>query len=314
MTSLLKKGETHKPDFIEEDFISALETGLNRTFYYKDKSVGISRISQADENELGYDGVLTTIVPFYIQFKRSYFFTPSFSGKLLSDRNKISLPTQKGFFAFELLKKENGYKQHNVMHELSQKHHAAYVAPLFYKKQDLLSIKQYREDVIPTHFHNIIILDSSSYAHNFDNVKVFKNSLTIPPHSKIYDKNTSHHYSYCKELKVGFHSKPENLMDSSSETLNSFLKRISEHKNTQLEENTNNLFNSLPLYLGFKSTKSKNYKSILSASINRISTTDVPLTDNVFSNLTTIDKLLITEDILQHYLNIWQFIKYNPIF
>ena len=59
--SILKiSGERTTPDFIEEDFISAIETALNRSVYYRDKCVEIRRISQADENELGYDGVLNT--------------------------------------------------------------------------------------------------------------------------------------------------------------------------------------------------------------------------------------------------------------
>ena len=78
MKLLKKQGEKIIPDFIEEDYISAIETALNRCYYYFDKNIEIRRISQADENELGYDGVLNTIVPFYIQFKRSDFYSPRF--------------------------------------------------------------------------------------------------------------------------------------------------------------------------------------------------------------------------------------------
>ena len=114
--ALKREGEKTIPDFIEDDFISALETGLNRTFYYKDKLIEISRISQTNENELGYDGVLTTLVPFYLQFKRSAFYSPQFTGELMKNRKAVNLPVKNGFYAFDLLKKEGKYAQHNTGH------------------------------------------------------------------------------------------------------------------------------------------------------------------------------------------------------
>ena len=115
--SILKiNGEKTTPEFIEEDFISAIETAISRSYYYKNKFVEIKRISQADENVLGYDGVLNTIVPFYIQFKRSDFYSPNFNGQLTTERKELSLPVNRGFFAFALLRKDNRYEQHNAIY------------------------------------------------------------------------------------------------------------------------------------------------------------------------------------------------------
>lgn len=314
MSILKRQGEKIIPDFIEDDFISALETGLNRTFYYKDKHVEISRISQSDENELGYDGVLTTIVPFYIQFKRSDFYTPNFAGKLLKDREQVNLATDKGFFAFELLKKKDSYGQHNAMYKLSQIAKAAYIAPMFYKKSDLTKMKNFAYDYIPAYYDDIIIFDNHFRRHhNFQNVLLFKNTITIPPHAEITDNETSHHYTYCRQNKVGFHSEPINLDNSKSETIYYFIQNIFKQDNRSEEINfqAESIFNLIPSFFGLE-MQSKEFDNILEASINRVSITDKETNvKSLKEKFSPLDKLLLVEDILFNYFNIRQFIKYE---
>ena len=74
MSVLRKHGEMMFSEFIEYDLISAIETGLKRTFCCRHRLIEISRISQSDVNELEYEGVITTIVPLYIQFRRFFSF------------------------------------------------------------------------------------------------------------------------------------------------------------------------------------------------------------------------------------------------
>jgi len=313
--ALKRQGEKTIPDFIEDDFISALETGLNRTFYYKDKFIEISRISQTDENELGYDGVLTTLVPFYLQFKRSDFYSPQFTGELMKNRKAVNLPVKNGFYAFELLKKEKKYAQHNTMFHLSRIAKAAYVAPMFYKKSYLSKLKSYSNSFIPSYYDDVRIID---YHFNrgfiFHNVRLFKNTITIPPHILISDNNPSHHYSYSRDYKIGFHSKPHNLENNKSQNLYFFLKDIFEQKKAEKIENISDmLFNQIPQFFGLKGNSTEFFE-IIKTSIKRISIIDDKSDYNsIIKDLNFFDKLLIMEDILFQYFGIRQFVKYERI-
>lgn len=316
MGILKRQGEQTTPDFIEDDFISALETSMSRTFYYRDKFIEVSRISQTDENILGYDGVLTTIVPFYIQFKRSNFYSPLFAGELMKNRKKISLSTSQGFFAFELLKKEDKYSQHNTMFLLSQNAKAAYVAPMFYKKADLTNMKNVSSNILTSNYGNIEVFDYHfDLNYNFTNVRLFRNCITIPPHALINDKNSSHHYSYCRNLEIGFHSDPINLEDSNSKNFFYFIEEIlRQEKSKDLENQTELLFSNIPEYFGLE-RNSDEFIEIIVGSIKRVSITDSDSNFvSIIAELTMFDKLLILEDILYQYFGIRQFIRYESMF
>lgn len=312
MKLLKKQGEKIIPDFIEEDYISAIETALNRCYYYFDKNIEIRRISQADENELGYDGVLNTIVPFYIQFKRSDFYSPRFTGKIANQRKSVSLPTEKGFFAFELLKKDKEYGQHNALYKLSQNNKAAYVAPLFFKSTELKKLKFLSSALLPVQYREVYFHPLRGRDLIWRNKTIFKNSITIPPHEIISDRSVNHHYSFCKDYKVGFHSDPINLENSKSKNLYYFIQDVSEQLNYNNSENIiDKNFRLLSELLGLKD-ESEEYNFILTASINRISGLNLENNiKNIIKELSPIDKLLIIEDILYQYFNIRQFVMYN---
>jgi len=311
--SILKiRGERTTPDFIEEDFISAIETALNRSVYYHDKSIEISRISQADENELGYDGILNTIVPFYIQFKRSDFYSPQFKGQLTTDRKNVTLPVDRGYFAFELLRKNNKFEQHNAMFKLSQQNKAAYVAPMFYKSNDLSKLKSQAKEILPLHYDDIFFYHPIHGRHTtLRNLLLFKKSITIPPHDIINDNNASHHYSYSRDNKIGFHSDPINLENSKAQNFYYFIQEVFNQQERESKSKIESNYNLLPELFGFEKNTS-DFIAILEASINRISIVDSETTiSSIIEQLDTIDKLVILEDILYHYFNIRQFIKYE---
>lgn len=316
MGILKRTGEKITPDFTEEDFISAIETCLNRTFYFRDKEIQISRISQQDEHELGYDGVLNTIVPFYIQSKRSDFYSPHFNGQILHDRSLVGLSVDKGFFAFELLKKENRYGQHNSLYELSKKAIAAYVAPMFYKESNLTLLKFVQANAIPVQYRNIDIIDFRDDIRGFpfNRVRVFKNTITIPPHRRIDDNNPSHHYSYCRDYGIGFHSEPVNLENSKCVSLFEFLQSIFKLDNSKDTLNIliDKIYHLLPSLFRLKK-ESRVFKQIIRTSLYRIFIVDEKIKyDLIISKLNIFDKLLILEDILYQYFDIKQFIKFEP--
>jgi hypothetical protein len=313
MGIIKRQGEKSTPDFTEDDYISAIETAMNRSFYYRDKEIEISRISQTDENELGYDGILSTIVPFYIQFKRSYFYSPQFKGALLTGRKSVCLPTNRGFYALELLKKNGRYDQHNTMYLLSQKAKASYVAPLFYKSKDLARLKSYGNRLVPSYFDDISIYDfTNSSQYQYSNIRFFKDSITITPHNSINDQEPSHHYSYCKGLKIGFHSEPINLENSESENLLNFINEIViAEKREDTEIQVSKIFDSIPDFFNLERA-SKDIEIIIQNSINRISSNDRKgNSDLILGELTTTDKLLILEDILYEYFGIRQLIRFE---
>lgn len=312
MSILKVHGEKTTPDFIEEDFISAIETSINRSVYYREKSIEIRRISQADENELGYDGVLNTIIPFYIQFKRSVFYSPHFKGQLLFHRKSVSLPVDKGFFAFELLRKNKKYDQHNAMFKLAQQNKAAYVAPMFYKSSDLSKLKSQAKEVLPLYYDDIFFYHPLHRRNiTLRNVLLFKKSITIPPHALINDNNASHHYTFCRDNKVGFHSEPINLENSKSQSFYYFIQEVFNHPERESKRTIESNYNLLPELFGIDKN-SDEFVSILEASIKRISTVDSDVNiKSIIEQFDSIDKLLILEDILYQYFNIRQFIKYE---
>lgn len=311
--SILKiSGERTTPDFIEEDFISAIETALNRSVYYRDKCVEIRRISQADENELGYDGVLNTIVPFYIQFKRSDFYSPHFKGQITTDRVKVSLPVDKGFFAFELLRKNNKFEQHNAMYKLSLQNKAAYVAPTFYKSSDLSNLKSQANAILPLFYEDILFYHPIHRRNiTLKNLTLFKRSITIPPHGEINDSNPSHHYSYSRDNKIGFHSDPINIENSKSQNLYYFIQEVFDQESRESKNIVDSNYNLLPELFGLN-RDSSDFIAIVETAINRVSIVESQVDiKSIIQQLDTFDKLIILEDILYYYFNIRQFIKYE---
>jgi hypothetical protein len=207
------RGTGHKrlPEFIEEEYISAIETLLSHSVYPK-YNIEICRISQNEEKEFGYDGVITSLVPFFIQFKTSIFHTPEFRGKTATDRAGFGFNKKRGFFSFSLHRDKNSkrYEQHNALYMLSKHAKAAYVAPLFYKRTKLSEIK-YKKVLFPWRYEKIVVNINYHSPIVFDNVRVLLESITLPPHAEIDDKATRHEYTFTKRGEICFHSEAISL-------------------------------------------------------------------------------------------------------
>ncbi len=197
-------------EFTEEDFISAFETVLSHCTYHYDE-LEISRISQDDERELGYDGVLTSIVPFYIQFKRSAFHKPEFRGQLSDDRTHVGFSNFRGYYSFNLhrYKKTRVHEQHNALYKLSSNSTAAYLAPLFLKKSVLSRYKKYRINY-PWNYASALIYERNRPSLLINNIRIFQKTITIPPHRHIADKKP-HAYTFSNNGETCFHSEPEHV-------------------------------------------------------------------------------------------------------
>ncbi len=194
-------------EFIEEDFIGAMERQLEKHVY--SSWMTISRISQSSERHLGYDGVLTSALPFYIQFKRSTLYRSGYSGQLYVDR-KAAFGPEHSFYGFELHKNSRTgcFEQHNALYALSKSFPCAYVAPLFHRTKQLSDYKTKKPPrVLPWHYHHGLIHDGpAGFAYRS---RMFDMTVAICPHKHLPSPDPSHHYTYSRNLAVCFHSEPE---------------------------------------------------------------------------------------------------------
>lgn len=302
-----------QPEFIEEDFISGLETALKGTFH-PPWPLEISRVSQDVEHFLGYDGVLTSLIPFYIQFKRSYFCIPAYRGQLAKNRDHLELPTRRGFFNFALHKDKASKKflQHNVLFQLSQHATAAYVAPLFYKKQQLTAFKRLTLD-LPWRYEDSLIYDPAlDGPRRIRHTRSFSHCITVPPHREVTDTSASHHYTFMRDGRsLCFHSEPE-IPKISGKTLDQFLESLANRTLERINENSIGwLLKVLPALYGTE-WKNRTFRSMIKAyllDLDLYPATQSPAVESwVFENLDGVDVLLLAKHMLMSDFNILQYV------
>lgn len=308
-------GNIRKPDFIEEEFISGFETILARAGYPR-WQLKIKRISQSEENLLGYDGILNSLVPFYIQFKRSSFYLPQYDGKLKTGRDDKSLPTGRGFFGFSLHrdKKSEEFLQHNALFRLSEINKAAYVAPMFYKRERLEEFKS-MDLRLPWSYQDLLIYESNvANSFPFKNARSFKDCATVPPH-KLIEKHAepSHHYTYTADGNLCFHSDPEIPKEPMS-TFYDFINTI-ERSVAAKERNSNSLrklIDLLPRLYGL-SWENLSFDSFVGSNLSDLgldtSRQSSPIRERV-NALDEFSSLLLLEEMLYRDFNIVQYVAF----
>lgn len=314
-------------DFIEDEFISAIERALGNSIWYP-STVEISRISQRQEGILGYDGVLTTMVPYYIQFKVPTYFTPKFSGKLYSDRKSLNIKDKKGFLAFKIRldPKSKEFDQHNALHVLSlgSKRKAVYVCPKFYKRKQLTDLKK-RKHNFPWQYGDIEILDIDkrfpAKSIVFNNFKIFSSSITIPIHKKITSKGKSHSFSFNDINETVFHSNPEQINEQPVVEFSEYLSGLVKEAITEPtfeqgghEKVANNLIGQIPQLFKMK-WRSSILREILYSELLFLGSDFNPKRslERELMNLQMFEKLIFFEVILRKYFNIHQYfiLRYN---
>lgn len=289
-------------EFIEEDFISAIERELEKHTY--SHWMTISRISQSAERHLGYDGVLTSALPFYMQFKRSTLYRESFSGKLSSDRKAV-FGNEHYFYGFELHKHSTTglFEQHNALHSLSAKFPSAYVAPLFHRSKQLADYKIRKPArLYPWLHHDAVIHDGP--AGFIYRARMFDMTAAITPHKNLPSADPSHHYTYNRELDVCFHSTPEPL-GSGSGSLGRFLGEVM----TSFEESS-----LQPVHFGELVERVVGlYPEEARESLTRVVRLHVPTVESWRSvyELPAHIQLAITEDLLWQDFGIRQYVAHG---
>ncbi|WP_437286296.1 hypothetical protein [Sorangium sp. So ce406] len=211
------------PEFLEADLATYLTRLLERCRISR-PDVQVCQISQAEENGAGYDACITSICPFFVQLKRSYFYTPSSASTILTERTKLKLPTDQGVYFFKLHRTSKHAKelQHNALHRLAQSEAAAYLAPLFFRRQALENIPN--DYALWAWSYGPVSITDSLSTIDISRVRLFHRLITIPPHKPV--TNANHKYSYTSPGDVCFHSDPEPLQDPRIMTLTELLQRL----------------------------------------------------------------------------------------
>lgn len=212
----------YKPEFVEADLVAYITRLLERCHLHRPE-VQVCQISQAEENGVGYDACITSICPFYLQLKRSYFYPAISTSDIIKDRSRLALATDAGAYFFHLhpTSKTASELQHNALHRLSQTEVAAYVAPLFFRRRVLLESVPRDYALWAWRYGPVTLVDSETNSVEVTRVRLFHNLITIPPHKTVTDAN--HRYSYTSPADVCFHSDPERLQGGSFDTFVEFL-------------------------------------------------------------------------------------------
>ncbi|WP_437905056.1 hypothetical protein WME95_42865 [Sorangium sp. So ce327] len=211
------------PEFLEADIATYITRLLERCRMSR-PDVQVCQISQAEENGVGYDACITSICPFFVQLKRSYFYTPDSTSAIITDRTKLKLPTSQGVYFFKLHRtsKHANELQHNALHRLAQSEVAAYLAPLFFRRRSLESIPE--DYALWAWSYGPVSITDSRHMINISRVRLFHNLITIPPHAPVTSAN--HRYSYTSPADVCFHSDPEPVQGPNIATFAGLLQRL----------------------------------------------------------------------------------------
>jgi hypothetical protein len=124
-------------EFYESQFQAFVEMAIRNFFTFK-SDVEVYYGSGGFENKHAYDIKVEYLFPIYYQVKRSE--KISAESDILADRKRNSFSDRFGAFAFHLHKdkKQNSYKQHNILFSYKRKgYYCRYIAPLFHTHKEL---------------------------------------------------------------------------------------------------------------------------------------------------------------------------------
>lgn len=212
------------PEFLEADLYAYITRLLERCHISR-PDVQICQISQAEESGLGYDACITSICPFYVQLKRSYFYPANSTSAIIQDRSKLNLPVDEGAYFFKLHRtsKHASDLQHNLLYRLSQSEAAGYLAPLFFRRRALQELEQ-DYALWAWRYGQLTIADMAGTPTPIRHVRLLHKMITIPPHIAVADAN--HRYSFTSPADVCFHSDPERVQGDGIVTFADFIGRI----------------------------------------------------------------------------------------
>ena len=224
-----RQGLKQTANFTEEAVGLVLESYLT-ILGFPFRGYSIEPFSTSKERWVGADARLRRgikgITPFYMQFKRPEAYPCESRAKIVADRKSLGLETAHKSLFFPLRKKQVDHfdYQHNILFRLRRRltalniGDAAYICPVF------LELTNYREQMfkialgrffnplksLPWDFDDVGIIEPTGAIH-FDRVALFKEHVSIPPHTHVQSAN--HFYSFSEDgNQLCFHS-PSSLPD-----------------------------------------------------------------------------------------------------
>lgn len=215
--------------FDEKNLATLVEFYLARSHFH-DYGPEVVQITQSAERGEGFDAAVTTLVPFYCQFKVASFYPPGCDSRFAEHRSAVGFTDSAGFYSMSLHRhhKTKLCEQQNNLFKLSQRYRVAYVAPKFYRDTVIERLKrEYREFGYPWRWRDYEVVESGGTKAHFRNIRTFHGLISIPPHRSVPGKD-AHRYTFNRQHEVCFHSDPEPLQEGQAQSFSTFLGSIAD--------------------------------------------------------------------------------------
>lgn len=211
---------SHPPKFDEAELVTLIDRLVRSAPGLHGGRAKVRQITQRQERYRGgYDAVVSTVLPFYVQAKTASFHPDHSASDIISDRNGLGINSSPGAFAFYLRKHQGTTEplQHNALYWMSLRSMAAYVCPTFLSEEALDSRI---EEALNVRRHEVWSYQETAYHEptkgHVSKIRArhFAGLVTIVPHRLV--DHYLHRYSYDKHScpAVVFHSDPEKVPDS----------------------------------------------------------------------------------------------------
>lgn len=205
----------HPPKFGEAELLTLVDRLVRTVPGTNGGSAKIRQVTQRQERYRGgYDAVVTSVLPFYVQAKAADFHPYRANSDIIDDRRQMNLDCHPGAYAFYLRKHRGTSEplQHNALYWLSLRSAAAYVCPAFISERSLdesidRALRTSRKEVWSYQDVEYYELDRGRLTEI--RARHFRGLVTIVPHRLV--KDYLHRYSYHSPASPGvvFHSDPE---------------------------------------------------------------------------------------------------------
>lgn len=308
------------PDFTKDDFVHAVEIFVNKAYYPK-YDIELGRISEMSRDDIGENGELVSIVPFYVKYASASYIPPLSQSKIISDRENTGFKDE-GVFLFPL--EVNGetleYSAHNALYTLNNNMLGVYASPLFYRKKNLSVLKRARV-VQPWKYDEVSIYEEKILKGKtvLNKIPLLNETAVISPGKRIEEKGEQLYYSYTKNGEVCFHG-PENTPEKNPPAddfkMNSFLENIisTDFQDYDLRIFSEDVMEMIPGLFDSKWSSRKMkfiFENILFNFVDELSLPANGTFQHMLDSLGVYEKVLVLEKILQQYFGIVQYFRFK---
>lgn len=303
------------PDYSEDDFLSAIETFINKAYYPK-YNFEIARISNMAKHDIGEKGELASIVPFYFMYKPSIFIPDEQETQISLDRENIGFGKKSSYsFSLDIDLETSAFQKHNALYRLSQNVDAAYLVPFFYRKKRLSILKNNRV-VQPWRYEEISVYDSylAKGKTVLKKIPLLSQAAVLYPHKEIEKSSDLKYYSYNTKGDIGFHGEPEKVKQKKDFVLVDFLEEIivNNSKGVDLAQFSEQMIELVPELFDQKWSSRKLKLIVENIVYDIVERQDFPANytfTQILESLNVFQKLYLVEVLLRKHLGIVQYFK-----